>query len=81
MNTQAPTLDDFPAELRDPIAAFAAGFVASIDSREQITPEAVANALTREAQRVTRLALDPRHPGRDALFGALAGTYDQFRAG
>lgn len=79
MSTHTPTLDDFPTHLRESIEAFTAGFLATVTDRDQITPDAVGAAMTRESQRVTRLAFDRRHPGRDALTGALSGTYDEFR--
>lgn len=80
MSTHAPTIDGFPAHLRDIVEAFTAGFLATVTDREEITSAAVGGALERESQRMTRLAFDRRRPGRDALTGALSGTYDEFRA-
>lgn len=79
MDTPRVTLEDFPAELRDSIAALTAGFLPTIDSVDDITPERVGEWLRNENKRIYEMATNYRHPTREAMLARLSGTYDVIR--
>ena len=79
MDTPRVTLEDFPAELRDSIAALTAGFLPTIDSADEITPERFEAWFRVENKRIYEMATDFRHPTREAMLARLSGTYDVIR--